>query len=100
MAHFAELDDNNKVVRVLVVPDEQEHRGQDYLANEIGLGGKWIQCSYNGKIRYNYPGTGWDYDPIDDAFIQPMPQCGHESLLLNNQKRWECSNCAELAKIM
>ena len=55
MAHFAEIDPNGgTVLRVLVVPNEQEHRGQDFLANELGLGGVWVQTSYNATIRKNY----------------------------------------------
>ena len=50
------------------------------------------RTSYNNKIRYNYAGIGYTYDPIDDAFIAPMPECGHDELLLNELKRWECSN--------
>ena len=73
MAHFAEIDNDNKVVRVLVVPDEQEHRGQDFLANDLGLGGTWIQTSYNARIRKNYAGIGFDYDQSRDAFIAPKP---------------------------
>ncbi len=46
MAHFAEIDPNGgTVLRVLVVSDEQEHRGQDFLANELGLVGVWVQTS-------------------------------------------------------
>jgi len=99
MAHFAEIDQNNIVTRVLVVPNEEESRGNDFLSNDLNLGGTWIQTSYNNRIRFNYAGIGYTYDPIDDAFIAPMPQCGHESLLLNAQKRWECTECeAELDK--
>lgn len=94
MAHFAEIDANNKVIRVLVVPDEQEHRGQDYLSNDLckyevvdgkivsfPMGGTWIQTSYNtraGKhikggtpLRKNYASIGFTYDPVRDAFIPP-----------------------------
>ena len=73
MAHFAEIDNNNIVTRVLVVPDEQEHRGHDYLANDLHLGGTWIQTSYNARIRKNYAGIGFVYDATRDAFIPPMP---------------------------
>ena len=73
MAHFAEIDNDNKVVRVLVVPDEQEHRGQDFLAGDLGLGGMWVQTSYNARIRKNYAGIGFDYDAARDAFIPPKP---------------------------
>ena len=87
MAHFAKLDDNNKVVEVLVVPDEQEHRGQDFLANDLGLGGTWIQTSYNHRIRKNFAGIGYVYDPSLDAFIAPKP---YPSWLLNTDTaQWE-----------
>ena len=87
MAHFAEIDSDNKVVRVLVVPDNVEDRGQDYLANDLGLGGTWIQTSYNNRIRKNYAGVGFDYDATRDAFIAPKP---YASWLLNeNTCQWE-----------
>ena len=73
MAHFAEIDNNNTVIRVLVVPDDTEDRGQDYLANDLGLGGTWIQTSYNARIRKNYAGIGFTYDTERDAFIAPKP---------------------------
>lgn len=87
MAHAAEIDSNNTVVRVLVVPDEQEHRIQDYLANELGLGGTWVQTSYNARIRKNYAGIGYTYDAGRDAFIAPKP---FASWLLNEDTcQWE-----------
>jgi hypothetical protein len=49
MAHFARINNNNIVQEVLVVPDEQEHRGQEFLAEDLGLGGRWIQTSYNSQ---------------------------------------------------
>ena len=73
MAHFAELDANNKVVRVLVVPDEQEHRGHDFLANDLKLGGTWLQTSYNNRIRKQYAGIGFTYDADADVFVAPQP---------------------------
>ncbi len=73
MAHFAELDANNTVVRVLVVPDEQEHRGHDFLANDLKLGGTWLQTSYNNKIRKQYAGIGFTYDADADVFVAPQP---------------------------
>ena len=76
MAHFAEIDENNIVTRVLVVANEQEHRGQEFLANDLGLGGFWIQTSYNNNIRKNYAGIGYTFDPVRDAFI-------HHNLMLH-----------------
>lgn len=73
MAHFAEIDGNNVVLRVLVVGNDQEHRGQEFLGNDLGLGGTWIKTSYNGNIRKNFAGIGFTYDPIRDAFIPPKP---------------------------
>lgn len=73
MAHFAEIDEAGIVLRVLVVPNDEEHRGQQYLAVDLLLGGRWIQCSYSGRIRKNYPGLGYTYDEERDAFIAPRP---------------------------
>jgi hypothetical protein len=87
MAHFAEIDENNVVVRVLVVPDNAEDRGHDYLANDLGLGGTWIQTSYNNRIRKNYAGVGFTYDADKDAFIPTKP---FDSWLLNEDTcQWE-----------
>lgn len=86
MAHFAEIDENNIVIRVLVVPNEEEHRGQEYLADELGLGGTWIQTSYNDNIRKRYAGAGYIYDPVNDAFLLPKP---YDSWILNDDLEWE-----------
>lgn len=87
MAHFAEINSENIVQRVLVVPDEQEHRGQEFLAIDLNLGGTWIQTSYNGSIRKNYAGIGDLYDSSRDAFISPKPFL---SFVLNEQTcRWQ-----------
>jgi hypothetical protein len=97
MSHWAELDENNIVIRVLVGDNNEPDEGQSFMES---LGGTWVKTSYNGNIRYNFAGIGYKYDPIDDAFISPMPQCGHDELLLNNLKRWECSNVEHQAEII
>lgn len=74
MAHFAEIDQNNVVLRVLVVPDEQEHRGQEFLAEDLNLGGTWIQTSYNNNIRGRFAGPGLMYDPVQDIFYSDAPE--------------------------
>jgi hypothetical protein len=89
MSHWAELDETNKVIRVTVGDNNDSDEGYQWLIDN--LGGTWVKTSYNGNIRYNFAGVGYTYDPIDDAFIAPMP-CDHPELLLNNLKRWECSN--------
>jgi hypothetical protein len=74
MAHFAEIDENSIVKRVLVVDNSQEHRGQEFLAVDCNLGGTWIQTSYNGNIRGKFAGEGDIYDPVQDIFIM-HPNC-------------------------
>lgn len=71
MSHFAEIDSNNIVLRVLVGDNAMPNEGHDWLVEN--LGGTWIQTSYNGNIRKNYAGIGYSYDPVRDAFIAPKP---------------------------
>jgi hypothetical protein len=94
MAHYAYLE-NNVVVDVIVGKDETETiNGLDTEAY-YALGTPYIvkRTSYNGNIRYNYAGLGFTYDPEADAFIAPMPNCGHPELILNTATyRWNCEN--------
>jgi hypothetical protein len=94
MAHWAELDETNTVIRVLVGDNNDPAADEGYQWLLDNLGGTWIKTSYNGNIRFNFAGVGFTYDPIDDAFIAPMPGCGHDELTLNDKKQWECSNAA------
>jgi len=100
VSHWAELDDNNIVLRVLVGDNNDPAGDEGYQWLIDNLGGTWVKTSYNGTIRFNYAGIGYTYDPIDDAFIAPMPDCGHEELMLNELKRWECLACEELAEAL
>ena len=93
MSHFAELDADNKVIRVVVGDNNDPAGDEGYQWLLDNLGGTWIKTSYNGNIRYNFASIGYLYDPIDDAFIAPMPPCGHEELILSKLKKWECSAC-------
>lgn len=92
MSHWAELDKNNKVIRVLVGDNNDPNGDEGYQWLLDNLGGTWVKTSYNGNIRYNYAGIGYTYDQDADAFIAPMPECGHDEVLLNELKRWECSH--------
>jgi hypothetical protein len=93
MAHYAFLDNNNIVTEVIVGIDENNLI--DGLDPETWYGNFRGQVckrtSFNGKIRFNYAGVGFTYDPVDDAFVPPLP-CAHKQLILNAFKRWECSN--------
>lgn len=73
MAHFAEIDSNNIVIRVLAVANEYEEVAQDYLSNQLGLGGTWIQTSYNKNFRAKFAGIGDVYDESDDTFKPSKP---------------------------
>lgn len=87
MAHFAEIDGNGIVLRVLVVTNDEEHRGTEFLSQDLGLGGTWVQTSYSGSIRKNFAGVGYTYDSQRDAFIAPKP---FASWVLNETTcRWE-----------
>lgn len=82
MAHFAQLDENNVVIQVLVVDNadildendvEQESLGVTFLQNIFGVETNWKQTSYNENFRKNYAGTGFTYDESRDAFIPQKP---------------------------
>ena len=93
MSSFAEIDKNNKVIRVLVGDNNDPAGDEGYQWFVDNLGGTWIKTSYNGNIRYNYAGIGYTYDEVADAFIAPEPECKHPELLLNTDTyRWECTN--------
>lgn len=72
MAHFAKINLDNIVEQVVVVPDEQESRGNEYL-NEIGLTGTWIQTSYNHNFRKMFASIGGLYLASKDIFVNPQP---------------------------
>ena len=96
MAHFAKLDNSNKVIRVdvlsnVVITDEndveQEQLGIDFLTNFYGGVGWYKQTSYNENFRKNFAGVDYTYDGIRDAFIAPQT---YPSWTLNEDTcRWE-----------
>jgi hypothetical protein len=94
MAHFAELDNNNVVLRVVVINNsditdadgnEVESIGQEFCHNLYD--GDWIQTSYNGNIRTRYAAIGYTYRADLDAFIAPQPYPSW--VLTQNTKDWE-----------
>lgn len=91
MAHFAEIDENGIVLRVIVAEPEYIETGR------LGDPAKWIQTSYNTEggvhkqggvsLRKNFAGPGWKYDAVRDAFIPPKP---YASWILDEQKcQWK-----------
>jgi hypothetical protein len=83
MAHFAEIDENNFVVRVLVTDNDYPNEGYDWLVETFG--GRWVQTSYNARIRANFAGVGFTYDEDRDAFIAPKP---FDSWELEENSQW------------
>jgi len=88
MAHFAEIDENNIVTRVLVInndvlldenDNEIEQKGIEFLQS-IFSGSNWVQTSYNGNIRYNFAGVGYTWDSENNAFYTSQP---YDSFILN-----------------
>lgn len=88
MAHWAEIDDNNIVIRVTVGSNDEPDEGYSWLIEN--LGGRWIKTSYNGNIRVNFAGIGYTYNEQLDAFI--APQCHADASLDEITCRWICSN--------
>lgn len=87
MAHWAELDENNIVVRVTVGDNNDPNGDEGYQWLIDNLGGTWVKTSYTGSIRKNFAGIGYTYDSERDAFISPKP---YSSWLLNEDTcKWQ-----------
>lgn len=94
MAHFAQIDENNIVIQVIVINNEilldtdnneYEVKGIDFCESLYGHR-NWVQTSYNGNMRYNYAGIGYIFDEVNDAFYAPQP---FASWSLNEDYIWE-----------
>lgn len=94
MAHFAQLDENNKVIQVIVVNNdvivdgegnEQESLGIAFCQSLYGNNTNWKQTSYNASFRGKMAGIGSTYDIENDIFIPPQP---FPSWTLNDNNIW------------
>jgi len=94
MAHFAQLDENNVVIQVIVVANEEllldgvenETKGIMFCKSLLGDDTRWVQTSYNATFRKNYAGIGMSYDPIADHFFTPQP---YPSWTLDANAKWQ-----------
>jgi hypothetical protein len=97
MAHFAELNSSNEVLRVIVISnDDVDANGGDQHADAETFvasivphsedGTAWKQTSYNHNFRKQYAGIGHTYDASKDKFIGPQP---YPSWSLNSNDDWE-----------
>jgi hypothetical protein len=90
LAHFAQVDENNQVIQVIVVSNEDIKDVNGIESEEIGIGfckkilgsnTNWIQTSYNSNFRVRYAGIGYSYNESLNAFVPPKP---YDSWILNN----------------
>ena len=90
MSHWAEIDDNNKVIRVTVGDNNDSAGDEGYQWLIDNLGGTWIQTSYNNSVRGNYAGKCMFYCDEHDLF---MPAKCHDKAVLNVETaKWDCTN--------
>jgi hypothetical protein len=100
MSHWAEIDKDNKVIRVLVGDNNDPAGDEGYQWLLDNLGGTWIKTSYNGNIRVNYAGVGHTYDSYRDAFIAPKPDCHLSKITFNEEScTWSCSDASHIVII-
>jgi hypothetical protein len=105
MAHWAELDENNIVLRVTVGDNNEPDEGYQWLIDN--LGGRWIKTSYNTRrgehllggtpLRKNYGAPGFVYDEFRDAFI--LPKCHSEAALDEVTCDWVCDNSVHTVEV-
>jgi hypothetical protein len=87
MAHWAEIDENNVVLRVTVGDNNDPNGDEGYQWLIDNLGGTWVKTSYNATMRKNFAGIGFTYDEERDAFIAPKP---FDSWILDEETcKWE-----------
>lgn len=99
MAHFAEIDENNVVIRVLVTDNDDLNGDEGYQWLIDNLGGRWVKTSYNTQggvhlsngipLRKNFAGIGFTYDEKLDAFIPKKPNDGWAWILNEETCLWE-----------
>ena len=90
MSHWAEVNNDNQVIRVLVGDNNDPAGDEGYSWLIDNLGGTWIKTSYNSIIRGNYAGIGYTYLPLEDIFMPP--KCHAEAVLNAKSAKWECTN--------
>ena len=87
MSHWAEIDENNTVIRVLVGDNRDADEGEAFMKS---LGGTWVKTSYNAKIRKHFAGIGYTYRYDIDAFVPP--QCHDSAVLDADTATWTCTD--------
>jgi hypothetical protein len=93
MSHWAELDSDNKVIRVVVGDNNDSDEGYQWIMDN--LGGTWVKTSYNGNIHKNFAGVGYTYDADREGFI--APKCHDVAILDEATCRWTCEDSSHEA---
>jgi hypothetical protein len=95
MSHWAELNQDSVVLRVLVGDNNDPNGDEGYQWLIENLGGTWVKTSYNAAtngFRKNYAGVGYTYDATRDAFISPKANCHDEETFNEERCWWTCAN--------
>lgn len=95
MAHFAQIDDSNYVLQVIVVSNDDaptEEAGVAFCRALLGADTNWKQTSYSGSFRRQFAGIGFRYMPERDIFLEPMPQDGFTYTLNEETYTWVSIN--------
>jgi hypothetical protein len=95
MSSWAELDSDNKVIRVTVGDNNDPNGDEGYQWLLDNLGGTWVKTSYNAKIRKNYAAIGYSYNETLDAFI--APKCHDVAILDEATCQWTCEDSSHEA---
>jgi hypothetical protein len=94
LSHWAEIDENSIVLRVLVGDNNEPDEGEAFMNS---LGGTWVKTSYSGRIRKNYAGIGYSYDAGRDAFIAPKPECHPDAVVFDEETcTWSCPDASHV----
>jgi hypothetical protein len=94
MSHWAEIDENKTVLRVLVGNNSEPDEGEAFMNS---LGGTWVKTSYNGTIRKNFAGVGFTYNVERDAFIPPKPECHPDAVVFDEETcTWSCPDASHV----
>lgn len=95
MAHFAELNDNNEVINVIVIDNfdildedgnENEAKGIAKAKEITSSTNDWVQTSYNNNFRKQFGTLGFTYDDSNDVFVAPKP---YPSWTLDENYDWQ-----------
>lgn len=96
MSHFAEINENNEVLRVIVGDNNDPNGDEGYNWIVTRLGGTWVQTSYNNNFRKQFASIGFTYDSVADVFISPQP---FDDWVLDENFDWQPLEESDIQKV-